>query len=372
MKVRVVFACALAVALGAAAALKGQQPSLAPSRNVILVTLDGVRVEEVFGGLDLKVLASTLPKSPAEESAAYKAYWAPTAKERREKLMPFLWGTLVAAQGSIVGNPSAGARMQITNRHRFSYPGYAEILVGKAHDDVINSNDPRRNPNETILEFAKRGLGLRPSEVASFSSWRVFDWIVEHEPGTITSNAGVEAYESDDAGLQALNLAQKEVVPPWDGVRHDYLTFRFAMAHLKQHKPRLLHIALDETDDWAHDGRYDRLLDTLARTDRYLQELWAFVQSDPAYRGQTSLIITVDHGRGRTPEDWRNHGEKVDGAQDIWMAAVVPGTPARGEWAKTATVYQNQIAATIAALFGLDYGKTHPAAGRPIERLLSR
>ena len=28
-----------------------------------------------------------------------------------------------------------------------------------------------------------------------------------------------------------------------------------------------MYLALGETDDWAHDGRYDRVLETYARTD---------------------------------------------------------------------------------------------------------
>ena len=39
------------------------------------------------------------------------------------------------------------------------------------------------------------------------------------------------------------------------------------MAHLRRAQPRVLYLALGETDDWAHDGRYDRVLETYARTD---------------------------------------------------------------------------------------------------------
>lgn len=341
--------------------------------NVILITLDGVRTQEVFGGLDLDVLRSTLrPDAKVEKTRAYARYWAPKPEERRARLMPFFWGTLMARHGSIAGNRMRGSSVRVTNRHWFSYPGYAELLTGEAHDDVIDSNDKRRNPYPTVLEFLKRRLKLDAQRVAAFASWDTFDWIVEHEPGAITSNAGFEAYVQADAAVEVLNRLQVEAPTPWDAARHDAYTFRFAMAHLRTRQPRVLYIAFDETDDWAHDSRYDRVLEALNHIDAYLSELWSFLQREPAYRDRTALIITVDHGRGDTPVDWRDHGRKTAGSENIWMAFVGPDWPRRGEWQSSEPIYQNQVAATLAQALGLDYAEQNPTAGRPIAQLLSR
>ena len=48
--------------------------------------------------------------------------------------------------------------MSLTNKHWFSYPGYSEILLGQAHDDVIKSNDSVRNPYPTVLETIRERL----------------------------------------------------------------------------------------------------------------------------------------------------------------------------------------------------------------------
>jgi hypothetical protein len=184
--------------------------------------------------------------------------------------------------------------------------------------------------------------------------------------GTITSNAGVQRWESSDPLIQQLNDLQFEAPAPWDITRLDAFTFRLSMAYLKMHKPRLMYLALGETDDWAHDGKYELVLESYARTDAYLKVLWEFLQSDPEYRGATTLIITTDHGRGRTIADWRSHGKDIEGAQDIWVAVVSPHSPLRGEWRNAAPVFQNQIAATIARLFGLDLSELPPTVGRPI------
>ena len=65
----------------------------------------------------------------------YKRYWAPTPEERRVRLMPFFWGTLMRDHGSIAGNPARASRVRLTNDHAFSYPGYSEMLTGRAHDE---------------------------------------------------------------------------------------------------------------------------------------------------------------------------------------------------------------------------------------------
>ena len=330
---------------------------------VILVTLDGARIEEVFGGIDTSIVESQLKNGQRlADQQIYKRYWAATPEARREKLMPFFWGTLMRAHGSIAGNPAIGSRVHLTNRHWFSYPGYSEMLVGRAHDDVIKSNDPLRNPNQTVLQFLKTSHGLTRDQVAAFTSWNVFSAIVESKQGELTVNAGYQTFESRTDEVRRLSDLQFETPTPWNGVRHDAYTFRFAMDHLARHNPRVLYLALGETDDWAHDGRYDRVLETYTRTDQYLRQLWEWLQTQPEYRGRTHMLITTDHGRGRTPADWRDHGEKVPGASETWMAFVSPSSTKRGEWRNHEPLTASQAAATLIAWMGGDPKKFAGAA----------
>jgi Type I phosphodiesterase / nucleotide pyrophosphatase len=350
-----------------ASAVFGQAVTPRKTENVILITLDGARTQEVFGGLDLEVLKSKTKNGKVEESPLYKKYYASTPEQRREKLMPFFWETIMEQHGSIAGNRDLGSTAMTTNKLWFSYPGYSEILTGQAHDDVVKSNDKKRNPYPGVLEFLKMKLKLSVKQVAAFATWDVMDFITEHEAGSITSNAGYEPYDHPDPEIKLLSRLQSDAPTQWDGARHDYYTFRFAMAHLKSYQPRVLYISFDETDEWAHSGRYDKTLDTLNRTDGYLRELWEYLQSSERYKDKTSIIITVDHGRGATPQDWTDHGEKVPEAQYIWIAFISPDSALRGEWKNTGTVYQNQIAATLCGLLNHDYGENNPSAGKPVE-----
>jgi len=338
------------------------------TRNVILITLDGARTQEIFGGLDLAVLKSTARDGKVEDTPTYRKYWAPTPHERREKLLPFLWTTLLVREGSIAGNAQLGSLVRVTNTHRFSYPGYSEILTGEARDDLIRSNAKKLNPSPTVLEVLRAKLALDAQRVVAFASWDVLDAIVMHTEGSITSNAGYERYETSDPALARLSEAQSLAPSPWDTVRHDYYTFQFAADAIRRNKPRVVYIGLGETDDWAHDGRYDMVLEALHRADQFLRELWDLLAADASYRGTTTVLLTTDHGRGNTPSDWRDHGEHVEGAQYIWIACFSPDSSLRGEWVNAPAVEQSQIAATLCEFLGVNYSEVQPRAGKPIAR----
>ena len=240
-----------------AAAVFAQSP-----QAVILITLDGARIEEVFGGLDREILESQLnERQRVEDQPVYKRFWADTPEARRQKLMPFFWGTLMRDAGSIAGNPARGSRVHLSNAHWFSYPGYSEILVGRAHDDTIKSNDAVRNPYPTVLEFLQQDAGLSKTQAGAFASWEVFNQIVEHREGAMTVSAGQEAIESAGAEVRKLSALQFETPTPWDSMRHDAYTFRFAMDHLARHRPRRVEQSsaggdrpgggdLDQVDGW--------------------------------------------------------------------------------------------------------------------------
>jgi hypothetical protein len=245
--------------------------------------------------------------------------------------------------------------------------GYAEILLGEPHDAVIKSNDPIRNPYPTVLEAIRERRRLASEKVATFAGWSVFNQITEHTEGATLVNAGIERLEVQDEQVRLFNMLQAEAATPWDGTRFDVFTFRLAMKHLASVRPRVLYLALDETDDWAHDGRYDRVLEALSRTDAYLKELWMWLQAQPEYRGRTHIVITTDHGRGHTRDDWRNHGANVNGSGDVWIALVSPRMPQRGPWRSHAPLSTSQIAATLASWMSVDWNALHPGAGRPIE-----
>lgn len=307
------------------------------TENVILITLDGARTQEIFGGFDAELYQQI--QKEAETRPFYKKYWAATAEQRREIMMPFLWQTWMKNYGSIAGNRNLKSEIKTTNNHLFSYPGYSEIVTGEAHDNVINSNDRLQNRFPSFLDFLQKKLKLNSTQVASFASWEVMNEIVTARPGSFVINAGFKDYLSKDLEIQRLSRQQFETPTPWNSVRHDYYTYSFALSHLKTYHPRVLHISFGETDDWAHDKNYEQMLKALQRTDQYFKGLWEFLQNDQQYKDKTSIIITVDHGRGNTEKDWHGHGKEIPEARYIWMAFISPDSKRRGEWTNSKPIY---------------------------------
>ena len=300
-----------------------------------------------------------------EDQPIYKRTGPPTPEARREKLMPFFWGTLMATHGSIAGNPALGSRVHLTNRHWFSYPGYSEILVGRAHDDVIKSNDPVRNPNRDgagVPAVVRRTR--RDSRSRAFASWDVFNAIVEHTRGRAHGQrrlSGVRLAGRGESVVEASCSSRRRrrgtacvtMPTPFDS--------RWITSPVIARACSIC--ALGETDDWAHDGRYDRVLETYTRTDRYLKELWEWLQSQPEYRGPHAH---PDHDRSRPRPHAgrlaRPRRRRSTGASETWMAFVSPSWSKRGEWRKHPPLTASQAAATLIAWMGGDWKQFSGAA----------
>ena len=172
------------------------------TRNVILITLDGARTQEIFGGLDAEIFRSV--NKNFEKTAAFQRFNGATPRERREKLMPFFWKTLMASHGSIAGNRDLKSEAKTTNKLFFSYPGYSEILTGQAHDDVIKSNSHPQNPYPSFLDLLNKKFAAGPNAVAEFSSWDAFMRIATNKPGSFVVNAAYETYPIENKEIAEL------------------------------------------------------------------------------------------------------------------------------------------------------------------------
>lgn len=343
----------LAVLVLAASALTVTAQSR-QTKNLIIVTLDGMRWQEVFRGADSGLVNS---KYTSDKDDVNKKYWAATATERREMLFPFLWN-VVARNGQIYGNRDLGNKDELANPYRFSYPGYNEIFTGFP-DVRMNTNDPIVNPNMNVLEFINKQKGFE-GKVIAFSSWERFPQILNVGRSGLPVYSGYADLKNADADqrLKYLNELQHNI-PKFigDSTRSDFITYEFSKEYLKQYKPRVMYMAFDETDDMAHEGNYKDFLARAKQEDGFIMNLWNMVQADPFYKDKTTLLITCDHGRGES-DAWRNHGADVKGAEQTWFAVIGPDTPPTGE-VKTATItYHKQLAQTIAQLLGFDFKKS--------------
>lgn len=337
------------------------------TENVVLITLDGARLQEMFGGVDAEIFRSVDKKF--ETNSTFKKFNAGTAAERRNKLLPFFWTELMKNHGSIAGNRGLNSIVKTTNKLFFSYPGYSELVTGKARDEVINTNSFGQNRWPSFLNFLQKKMKLGREQVATFGSWDAIEQITTNDAKAFIVNSGPKGFAAAGSEMAELNEAVSLTIGPAMSVRPDYFTYRFALSQMKRHHPRVMFISFGETDDWAHQRDYEKYLQSWHNTDAMLKGLWNFIQTDKHYRGKTSIIITIDHGRGNTAKDWSDHGEDVPEAQYIWMAFISPELSMRGEWKDSPAIYQNQVASTLSKFLRYDYSEQDAEAGKPIASL---
>ena len=316
--------------------------------KVILVTLDGVRWKEVFRGAEKSILENEKYTSTSKQTT--EDFWNEDSIKSRELLMPFTWN-YIKKNGVILGNRDEKNVVNLVNKHLWSYPGYNEIITGKADDINITNNKPVKNPNVSIFEIANQQKELS-GKVMVFGSWTMFPNIYNEERSKLLINAGYQhSFNPNKTEKEVLiERFQQETPRQWNGTRFDIFTHEFALEAMKNHHPKLVFVGYGEADDFGHDADYDQYINAINRNDRMIEELWNYVQSDPFYKDQTTIIVTTDHGRGNGTE-WTDHNAKVKGSDEGFILMFGKGVnPQKIKLKKSST---NQIASTIAELLKL-------------------
>src|SRR5712671_1314356 len=287
--------CAFAVLL-ALLAVAGATPAQSPpaarpkTENLILVTLDGMRWQDVFTGADNRMMNKE-QGGVADVRLLRQRFWRGEPDARRELLMPFLW-QVIGKDGQLFGDPERNARAVVTNGKKFSYPGYSEMLCGKA-DERIASNDKFPNPNVNVLEFLA-GKPAFHGRVAAFSGWDVHPFILNRERSGLFIEAAFEpvTVARSKERLADLQALLEQLPRYWEGFAFDVATFQRAREYFVCKQPRVIYLALGETDEWGHGRRYDCYLEMAHAADAMVRELWQLAQASDQYRGKTSLLIT--------------------------------------------------------------------------------
>src|SRR6185436_17113229 len=207
------------------------------SRNVVVITIDGLRWQEMFTGADREYFKKERNGQPG---AAEKRFWRAGADERRQVLMPFVWSTM-AIKGQVFGDPSKASRAHVTNGLWFSYPGYNEMFAGAA-DPRVDSNNKVPNPNVTVLEW----LNNRPAfsgHVAAFGSWDVLPSILNSERSHVPVGTGYKPVPSPTTDRErAINELATDLPRYWEYGPFDAPIVYAALEHVRTKQPRVLYI----------------------------------------------------------------------------------------------------------------------------------
>src|SRR5262249_33954804 len=77
------------------------------TENVILITLDGMRWQEIFSGAEKRLITK---KFAGDTVQVMKKFWSESPGQRRELLLPFFWNT-IGKNGQLYGNRSLGNKV---------------------------------------------------------------------------------------------------------------------------------------------------------------------------------------------------------------------------------------------------------------------
>ena len=328
------------------------------TQNVFVVTIDGIRWQEIFNGADSVIINNS--RYTSDIDLAKLMYLDPSSDQSRKKLLPFFWN-VIQFRGQLYGNRLYKNKVNVSNNYKFSYPGYNEIFTGYP-DMYISSNDPKNNLNINVLEYLN-SLDEFRNRVVAFTSWDIFPYILNKNRSGLKVYSGYDSVEEKgNFNVHIFNKAQENLVKEKTGIRMDILTFIAATEYIKVNKPKVVFIGLGECDEDAHNGQYDKYLQHLNEADKMIQQLWYFIQSTPEYKNKTTLIITTDHGRGKKSNKWKEHDTFVKGSGDAWLAVIGPDTDPDGEMQLPRQLYQKQLASTIATFLGYNFTANHPVA----------
>ena len=290
-------ALALAITLAPAAAVP--HLAAAPARrteNVILVTTDGLRWQELFGGADEPLLTQRRRGGGRPRAAPRLLARHAGGAARGAAALLLVRGR--AREGQVFGNLPRGSAARVTNGKNFSYPGYNELLSGRA-DPRIDSNDKKPNPNVTVLEW----LNGRPAFRGQRRRLRLLGRLPLHPQPRAQRRARQRRLRAGPPGdgerIAMLNELMAETTPPEDSVRADSFTFLAALGlPAREQAARALPRPRRDRRLGARAAVTTSTCAPPTASTSTSRRLWESLQSMPEYQGKTSLVITTDHGRG--------------------------------------------------------------------------
>ena len=185
------------------------------TRNILLVTTDGLRWQELFGGADPELMNKKENGKVARVRAGTERFGGATPELRRKALFPFIW-TVLAKEGQLFGNFTAGSEARVTNGKNFSYPGYNEIFSGWA-DPRIDSNLKIQNRNVSVLEWLNRRDDFH-GRIAAFGSWDRFPFILSVNRSKLPVEGGWIPLRGQGLSAEELLLSRMIAETPriWD------------------------------------------------------------------------------------------------------------------------------------------------------------
>jgi Metalloenzyme superfamily len=251
--------------------------------------------------------------------------WQRTFGDPSHHLIPRLWKE-VRPQGTLYTH-------FFNNGVTITKAGHSTMVTGTWQK---MRNRGARNTMPTIFDYMADEQGL-----TSEKAWVIFGkGGYAFEPST-----SFPAYQNRFVAKLAIDIGESTL-------QHDSEVLSKVLESMQRDKPRLVFANFGATDHMAHSGNWDWHVKAVEHQDQLLSDLWRWIETDPHYKGHTTLILTNDHGYhlDGIHEGFAEHGDSCEGCRHIMLLIVGPDTK-KGATIERAA-YQTDLAPTVGELLG--------------------
>jgi hypothetical protein len=179
-----------------------------------------------------------------------------------------------------------------------------------------------------------------------------------HRVGWAVPSMGPAVREALEAGLQDFFEGSEGLTGG------DELTFVMAREVLRRLRPTIMVINFSGVEV-AHSGTYSLHLAGIRNEDMLCHRLWQFLDSDPNFRGRTTMVVMPEFGRdpdGSTTNGFFNHRTDTRICRLTWM--MVLGHAVKEPKTEDRIIRHIDLVPTLGAYLGVDCKQ---AAGRRLD-----
>jgi hypothetical protein len=262
--------------------------------------------------------------------------------------------------------PQATFFTQVVNRGILGHYVATASLATGLYESFDNFADVAPK-NPTVFEYFRKGLGRPLGDAWVIAPSNGFNHIGQSDASQIASGLGARVVLPKRLLAGALSSSTSSVAPSLlqdnyedvlfappelrddeetgrmtallnlsvtDFARHaltlssaDELSVYVLRQVMRQFAPSLIWITLHDMDV-AHTGAYSLYLEGIRRSDRLCAEIWQLIESDPEYRGKTTMLVLPDFGRDSdispAGNGFQHHRTGDPLSRTTWMMALGP------------------------------------------------